>query len=118
MMRDARSIGTTLGMHRYYSRIPKCKVCKKARLNRVEASERGFCTKCWRRCISIEVDEWYYYGCFIQRSEGPALFGRYEVWKDDESETHIDRFHTLKEAKAACREHAVENPKQGPHYFI
>lgn len=117
-MRNARSIGTTLGMRRYYSRIPKCKVCKKARLNRVETSQRGFCTKCWRKCISIEDGEWYYYGCFIQRSEHPALFGRYEVWKDDQDKSHIGRYETFKEAKQACRENSVEDPERGPHHFI
>ena len=104
-------------MIRYYSRIPMCKVCKKTRLNQNPSWERKFCQKCWKRCIQIEDGEWYYYGCFIQLSDHPSLYGKYEAWKDDDARTHIGRYDTMKEAKEACRENAVQVPKQGPHHF-
>ena len=52
----------------------------------------------------IEVDEWIYKGCFIQKSEHPQLKGKYEVFKNNEEQTHIDRCHTFVEAKKLCEE--------------
>ena len=51
----------------------------------------------------IGGEEWLYMGCFIQKFEHPSLKGKYEVWKNDEHQTHIDRCHTFAEAKALCR---------------
>ena len=50
----------------------------------------------------IEVDEWIYKGCFIQKSEHPQLKGKYEVFKNNEEQTHIDRCYTFIEAKKLC----------------
>ena len=50
----------------------------------------------------IDTHEWIYKGCFIQLFEHPALFGKYSVFKNNEKQTHIGRFKTMKEAKNAC----------------
>lgn len=52
----------------------------------------------------IEVGEWLYKGCFIQESEHPKLVGKYEVFKNNEHQTHVGRCHTLIEAKKLCME--------------
>lgn len=52
----------------------------------------------------IDSEEWLYKGCFIQKSEHPQLKGKYEVFKNDEMQTHIDRCHTFAEAKKLCEE--------------
>lgn len=52
----------------------------------------------------IEMGEWIYKGCFIQKSEHPHLKGKYEVFKNDEPQTHVDRCHTFAEAKRLCEE--------------
>ena len=50
----------------------------------------------------IEVGEWLYKGCFIQESTHPQLIGKYEVFKNDEPQTHVGRCHTFTEAKKLC----------------
>jgi hypothetical protein len=58
----------------------------------------------------IEVDEWLYRGCFIQKSEHPKLMGKYEVFKNNKSQTHVGRCYTFKEAKKLCIENkCIEN---------
>lgn len=52
----------------------------------------------------IDTQEWLYKGCFIQEFTHPKLIGKYEVFKNDEAQTHIGRAHTLKEAKKLCTE--------------
>ena len=52
----------------------------------------------------IEVGEWLYKGCFIQESIHPKLIGKYEVFKNDESQTHVGRCYTFTEAKKLCEE--------------
>ena len=52
----------------------------------------------------IEVGEWLYKGCFIQESTHPQLVGKYEVFKNDELQTHVDRCNTFAEAKKLCKE--------------
>jgi hypothetical protein len=52
----------------------------------------------------IEVAEWLYKGCFIQRSEHPELPGKYEVFKNNENQDHVGRCHTFTEAKRLCIE--------------
>ncbi len=34
--------------------------------------------------VRIDVDEWLYKGCFIQKFEHPKLVGKYEVFKNNE----------------------------------
>lgn len=50
----------------------------------------------------IENGEWLYKGCFIQKFEHVQLKGKYEVFKNDERQTHVDRCYTFKEAKKLC----------------
>jgi hypothetical protein len=47
----------------------------------------------------IEVAEWLYKGCFIQESVHPKLVGKYEVFKNNEEQTHVGRCYTFTEAK-------------------
>ena len=54
--------------------------------------------------IQIDPEEWLYKGCFIQRSKHPQLTGNYEVFKNDELQTHVDRCYTFTEAKKLCEE--------------
>jgi len=112
-MKGARSIGTTRGMKRWYSRMPKCRECKKTYLVATEAHSRGLCSACFNKAFQIEVGEWYCAGCFIQHSEHRELYGRYEVFQDDEGQTHVGRYATFAEAKKAARENKVDNPLNG-----
>ena len=50
----------------------------------------------------IEVDEWLYKGCFIQKSEHPQLIGKYEVFKNDEPQSYVGRCFIFTEAKVLC----------------
>jgi hypothetical protein len=52
--------------------------------------------------VQVEDGEWKYKGCFIQKSIHPKLIGKFEVFKDDEGQTHIGRYHTFSEAKKMC----------------
>jgi hypothetical protein len=52
----------------------------------------------------IEVGEWLYKGCFIQESIHLQLPGKYEVFKNNEEQTHIGRCYTFSEAKKLCEE--------------
>ena len=52
----------------------------------------------------IDVDEWIYKGCFLQKSEHPQLIGKYEVFKNDRQQSHVGRCHTFTEAKKLCVE--------------
>lgn len=54
--------------------------------------------------ILIEVDEWLYMGCFIQKSKHPELIGNYEVFKNNENQDHVGRTYTFVEAKRLCVE--------------
>lgn len=67
--------------------------------------------------VAIEVGEWYFKGCFIQESKHPQLVGKYEVFKDDENQTHVDRCHTFTEAKKLCVENEVTEPHLGLESF-
>lgn len=50
----------------------------------------------------IDVCEWIYKGCFIQKFKHPKLIGNYEVFKNDNLQTHIGRCYTFAEAKILC----------------
>lgn len=52
----------------------------------------------------LEIGEWLYKGCFIQESKHPQLIGNYEVFKNNEIQTHIGRCYTITEAKKLCEE--------------
>lgn len=51
----------------------------------------------------VEAGEWLYKGCFIQESKHPQLVGNYEVFQNNEFQTHIGRCYTLTEAKILCK---------------
>ena len=57
-----------------------------------------------KKVKQIEPQEWIYKGCFIQEFKHPQLKGRYEVFKNNEEQTHIDRVATFIEAKKLCEE--------------
>jgi len=61
-------------------------------------------TQISNKCIQIESGEWLYKGCFIQESVHPRLVGKYEVFKNNKSQSHIGRCYTFTEAKKLCRE--------------
>lgn len=52
----------------------------------------------------IEVGEWLYKGCFIQESQHPRLIGKYVVFKNDETQSHVGRCYTFMDAKKLCEE--------------
>lgn len=61
----------------------------------------------------IEVGEWLYRGCFIQESVHPELIGKYEVFKNNESQDHVGRCHKFSEAKKLCEDNECFD-----NYFI
>lgn len=93
-----------------YSKVTKCGICREKRLTSLEARDRGYCARCLSKAIQIDPDEWHCNGCFIQKSDHPCLFGRYEVFKDDKYQTHIGRYNTFREAKRAAKENRVTRP--------
>jgi hypothetical protein len=54
--------------------------------------------------VKLELDEWLYKGCFIQKSIHPQLSGKYEVFQNNKEQTHIGRTFTFVEAKKLCVE--------------
>lgn len=52
----------------------------------------------------IDSEEWLFKGCFIQKSTHPKLVGKYEVFKNNEEQTHVGRCYTFTEAKKLCIE--------------
>lgn len=53
--------------------------------------------------VLIETDEWLYKGCFIQKQAvHPKLGGRFEIFKNNTSQTHVGRTYTYVEAKKLC----------------
>jgi hypothetical protein len=68
--------------------------------------------------IQIDSQEWYFFGCFIQKHDDCRLPGRYTVFQDDELQTHIDNCHTMAKAKSLCELNEVRNPHMGIKSFI
>lgn len=52
----------------------------------------------------IEIGTWRYEGCIILQREHPKLMGKYEVFRDNETEDHIGAAYTFKEAKEICKQ--------------
>lgn len=82
-----------------------CQHCKKKALK----SEKPF---------QIEAGEWYYMGCYIQESVHPKLFGKFEVFKDDEKQSHVGRYMKFSEAEKAAIENRVDAPKNGLKSYL
>lgn len=112
------SQGTSRGMRRWYARMPKCGVCRSKFLVLTEAHNRGYCQGCFKKAVQIEDGEWYCAGCFIQKSEHPALVGGYEVFKDNQEQTNVGRYDTLAAAKKAARLNQVITPLRGLMSFL
>lgn len=105
-------------MRAWYSRLPKCRICRKKYLIETYARDRGYCAGCFKKCIPVEVGTWHCAGNFIQEAEHPELFGKYEVFRDDEHQSHIGRYETFNEAKKAARENATERPLNGAAKYL
>ena len=67
--------------------------------------------------VQIEVDEWWFKGCFIQKQNHPKL-KLYYVFKDTEDQESIDSCYNFIEAKKLCNLYQVKNFKQGCETFI
>jgi len=52
----------------------------------------------------IEIDEWLYKGCFISKFIHPNLYGKYEVFKNNQQQTFIGRTIKFTEAKKLCEQ--------------
>lgn len=76
------------------------------------------CPKCHKKAIPIEDGEWHCAGNFIQEAEHPGLSGKFEVFRDDEHQSHIGRYETFNEAKKAARENATERPLNGAAKYL
>jgi hypothetical protein len=68
--------------------------------------------------FQIEIGEWYFKGCFIQKHGFVQLPGKYNVFKDDQSQTHVGFYSNFKEAKKACNDNEVKKPYLGILKFI
>ena len=73
--------------------------------------------KVYNKPYKIEIDEWYYKGCFIQKQEHPKL-PKYHVFKDTENQETIDGCYTFQEAKKLCELNEVKNPLNGLKSYI
>lgn len=71
-----------------------------------------------KKPYQIECGEWYFHGCYIQEGTHPMLFGKFEVFKDDEKQTHVGRYMKFSEAKKAAIENEVDAPKNGLKSYL
>jgi hypothetical protein len=69
------------------------------------------------RPIQIEVGEWWYKGCFIQRQTHPKL-KPYHVFKDTETQETIGDCFSFNEAKNLCELNGVKEYKYGSNSFL
>lgn len=67
--------------------------------------------------IQIEVDEWWFKGCFIQKQYHPKL-KPYHVFKDTENQETVDTCFTFTEAKKLCDLNKIKDFKQGYKAFL
>jgi hypothetical protein len=67
--------------------------------------------------IQIEIGEWWFNGCFIQKQIHPKL-KPYHVFKDTEQQENIGTCFTFKEAKKLCNLNRVKDFKHGYKAFI
>lgn len=67
--------------------------------------------------IAIEVGEWWYKGCFIQKQDHPML-SKYVVFKDTELQETVGTCGTMVEAKRLCVDNEVVDYKLGFKSFI
>lgn len=69
-----------------------------------------------KKPVQIEMQEWWYKGCFIQKQIHPQL-ARYVIFADTEGQEHIDTAHTFNEAKKIASNNEVKNYKLGVESF-
>jgi hypothetical protein len=62
-----------------------------------------------RALKQIEVGEWLYKGCYIQLSQHIELYGKYEVFKNNEDQDHVGRTRNFREAMKMCRENKCDD---------
>ncbi|MBT3209885.1 MAG: hypothetical protein HN347_16195 [Bacteroidetes bacterium] len=60
----------------------------------------------------LEVGEWWFKGCFIQKQNHPKLL-KYHVFKDTVNQETVCACQTFTEAKALCRMNEVKYPHSG-----
>lgn len=69
-----------------------------------------------KKPIGIEVGEWYFKGCFIQKQEHPML-SRYVVFQDTILAMVVGTVSTFAKAKKLCIENEVKEPHLGLKSF-
>lgn len=67
--------------------------------------------------VQIDVDEWWFLGCFIQKQIHPQL-KPYHVFKDSEAQETIGACNTFAEAKKMCVLNKNTNYKLGYMSFF
>jgi len=67
--------------------------------------------------IQIDVDEWWFKGCFIQRQIHPNLHP-YHVFKDTKNQEAVGTCITFTGAKRLCCLNEVKDYEQGYEVFI
>jgi hypothetical protein len=70
-----------------------------------------------KKPIKIEIGEWWYMGCFIQKQEHPKI-KPFHIFKDTEMQESINTCSTFLEAKKICELNEVKKFKQGYKQFI
>lgn len=67
--------------------------------------------------MQINIDEWWFKGCFIQEQFNPKL-KPYYVFKDTENQETIGSCYTFLEAKKLCKLNEVKDYKEGWKSFM
>ena len=70
-----------------------------------------------KKPIQIEIDEWWFKGCFIQKQMNPNI-KPYHIFKDTEQQDTIGTCFTFAEAKQLCNLNEVKDFKQGYKTFL
>lgn len=67
--------------------------------------------------ILIEIDEWYFHGCFIQKNDHPKLLP-FTVFTDTKNQEVVGNCYTFAEAKKLCILNTVTEPFIGLDQFL
>ena len=70
-----------------------------------------------KNAIQIDINEWWFKGCFIQKQINPKL-KKYHVFKDTEQQETVGTCSTFLEAKKLCNLNEVKQFKHGYKSFI
>lgn len=81
------------------------------------------CKKCYnllldqhlatKKPVKVDIDEWYFWGCFITKDDGLTCRPRYQVCADVDGQEPSANVGTMKEAKQWCKDNRVMNPVNG-----